>query len=344
MNKKKEMNFNINNFLLATTNILDKRDIETNNVSEFHSLRVAYISLKIGEKLALEPKKMFDLCAYSLFHNYINKENAKLLGIDYMSDILSSVINFVHTLDEEFDFSSEKISNRKSIITYLNSSAKIEKYADLLLDISSTIDFWMDCQSSNMMQQYIYSSLYDFTEVLTFEEVLKRTKMFGSLYQPVDTFLERCLKMITFYNFDEKDKWTFLIAASMIDFGKLSIPKSILEKKSKLTSDEYEIVKSNVYFNKNALRSIYGFEDISKWATKHQEQLDGDGYPSRFNASDLSLKDRLMSILHKYNALLSKKEYRAAYSEKESVNILELMNKNYQLDKAIVDDLINVLV
>jgi len=61
MNKKTEMNFNINNFLLATTNILDMKDREINRVSEFHSLRVAYVSLKIGEMLKLEPKMMFNL-------------------------------------------------------------------------------------------------------------------------------------------------------------------------------------------------------------------------------------------------------------------------------------------
>ena len=60
MNKKTHMKFNINNFLLATTKILDVRDMETNNVSINHSLRVAFLSLKIAEKLQKEPKLMFD--------------------------------------------------------------------------------------------------------------------------------------------------------------------------------------------------------------------------------------------------------------------------------------------
>ena len=57
MDKKKQMNFNLNNFLLAVTDILDVRDIEANNVSKSHSLRIAYVSLKLGKELKLEPEQ-----------------------------------------------------------------------------------------------------------------------------------------------------------------------------------------------------------------------------------------------------------------------------------------------
>ena len=339
MDKKKQMLFNINNFLLAVTDILDVRDRESNKVSKSHSLRVAYVSLKFAEQLNLEPKEMFDLCAYSLFHNYINDDNAKLLGIDNKSNVLSEIINFVHNIDESFDLSNEDISNRDKIIFSVKNDDSNIKYNEIFLNLSSTVDFWMDCQSSNMILQYIYSSLYDFTEVLTFEEVLKRTSMFGSLYENVDCFLDKCKLMTSFYNFEEKDQWTFLIAASMINFGKLSIPITIIEKKESLTKNEYEIVKSNIYNNKNALRSIYGFDDISKWATRHQEQLNAEGYPSKIKASDLSLKDRLMAILNIYNILLSKRIYRSSFTHKEAMDILTLKAKNYHLDETIIKDI-----
>ncbi len=338
MDKKKQMNFNLNNFLLAVTDILDVRDIEANNVSKSHSLRITYVSLKLGEQLKLEPKEMFDLCAYSLFHNYINDSNSKLLGIENSLNRLSEIVNFTHHLDEEFDLSKNEIENRLKIISEVRDNSN-QELQDSFLRISTIIDFWMDCQSPNIILQYIYSTLYDFTEVLTFEEVLKRTTMFGSLYEDVDSLLKKCKKMTHLYNFEEKDQWTFLIAASMVNFGKLAIPHKIIEKDDSLTNDEYEFLKSNIYHNKNALRSIYGFDDISKWATRHQEQLDGNGYPSQIKASDLSLKDRLMSVLNIYNSLLSKKCYRLAFTHKEAVSILSLMAKNYHLDATVVNDL-----
>jgi len=338
MDKKRQMNFNLNNFLLAVTNILDVRDIEVNDVSKSHSLRVAYVSLKLGEQLKLKPKEMFDLCAYSLFHNYINDSNSKLLGIDNSSNKLSNIVDFSHQLDDKFDFSKNEIENRFKIVSEVKDNSN-QTLQESFLSISNTINFWMDCQSPNMIIQYIYSTLYDFTEVLTFEEVLKRTTMFGSLYEDVTSLSEKCTKMIQFYNFEDKDQWTFLIAASMLNFGKLSVSKAIIEKKDKLTDYEYEILKANIYHNKNALHSIYGFDDIAKWATRHQEQLDGNGYPSKIKASDLSLKDRLMSILNIYNSLLTKKVYRSAFTHQEAIEILDIKAKNYHLDSTIVNDI-----
>ena len=336
MNKKTQMNFNLNNFLLAVTDILNNRDIENNNVSKSHSLRVAFVSLKIGEQLSLEPKEMFNLCAYSLFHNDINSVNSELLGITDSSGNLLKIVDFVHTLDEKYDFSKAEIQNRQKIISSVDSTEELQS---VFLKISSTVDFWMDCQSPIMITQYIYGTLYDFTEVLSFEEVLNRTKIFGNLYEDVDSFLDKCKKMIEFYSFEEKDKWTFLISASMLQFGKLSLPSEIIGKKTKLTENEYEIVKSSIYHNKNALRSIYGFDDIAKWATRHQEQLDGKGYPSGLNASDLSLKDRLMSVLSIYNSLVNEKNYRSKFSHKEAIEILTIKAKNYHLDGSIVKDI-----
>jgi len=103
-------------------------------------------------------------------------------------------------------------------------------------------------------------------------------------------------------------------------------------------------LKSNIYHNKNALRSIYGFDNISKWATRHQEQLDGDGYPSKIEASELSLKDRLMAVLNIYNSLLDEKYYRSAFSHEEAIEILNIKAKNYYLDKAIVNDISEIFI
>jgi len=199
----------------------------------------------------------------------------------------------------------------------------------------------MDCQTPNMILQYIYSTLYDFTEVLTFEKILEKTKMMGGIFEEVDSLLDKCNKMAEFYSFEEKDKWTFLIAGSMVNFGKLTVLDNLINKTEKLTHDEYELLKSNIYHNRNALRSIYGFDDISKWATRHQEQLDGNGYPSKLKANELSLKDRLMAALNIYNSLLSNKSYRTNFTHEKAIEIMKLKAKNYHLDDAIVQDIDN---
>ncbi|MGB5868141.1 MAG: HD domain-containing phosphohydrolase [Arcobacteraceae bacterium] len=339
MDKKKQMNFNLNNFLLATTEILDTHEIQQKNISKHHSLRVAFISLKIAEKLNYEPKMMFDLCAYSLFHNYINSENLKLLNIENNQNSLSQLVDIVHSFEERYDFGAESIENRSRILQELQSLDYESNIKNIFLDIVSPLEFWLDCQNSNQMLQYIYSSLYDFTVVLSFEEILKITSMFGSLYEDVNDFVKKCEISCDYFHFEHKDKMTFLIAASMRDFGKLAISKELIMKKDILILPEYEIIKSNIYYNKNALKQIYGFEDITKWATRHQERLDGQGYPSAIGANHLSLKDRLMGVLHIYNALLQNRPYRNALSNDKIVNVLAEKAKNNQIDKALVEEI-----
>ena len=145
--------------------------------------------------------------------------------------------------------------------------------------------------------------------------------------------------MTDFYQFEHKDKITFLISASLLNFGKLKISSELLNKKIKLINSELEEIKYNVYYNKQALQAIYGFENISRWATIHQERLDANGYPYCLKASQLSLKDRLMACLNIYNALVSSKTYRKSYTHNEAIKIMEEMGSKKKIDLTIVNDI-----
>jgi len=345
MDKKKQMNFNLNNFLLSVSDILDFNEISEKSLAKHHSKRVAYISLKIAQHLNLQPKDMFNLCAYSLFHNYIDKDNCTILEIYDDTSILSKIVNFSHDLDQKYNLGVDNIENReaikKELLNYDGDDMYKQNMIDIFLELSKPLDFWLDLQNENTILHFIYSSLYDFTIQPTFEKVLEITTLFGSLYEDNSKLLKSVEKMTEFYNFDHKDRYTFLIAASMANFGKLKISKEILEKTSKLDHIEYELVKENLYYNKQALIGIYGFEDISKWATRTQEFLDGSGYPFSLNGSHLSLKDRLLSILNIYNSLRSKKSYRDSYSKDDAIKIMKEMGD--KIDQSIVDDIKNNL-
>ena len=342
MDKKKQMLFNSNNFLLAVSDILDIRDIEQNGVTKSHSLRVAFLSLKIAQKESFNPKEMFDLCAYALFHNYIDNQRLKLLDIDNKDDKLSSIINYVHLIEEKYNFANEKISNRKMIISELQKGIN-SKYDKTFLEETKAVDFWLDCQNSNAMLHHIYATLHDFTTACDFEKVLEITKLFGSLYEDIDELLNIAKQICVYYKFEHKDTQMFLIACSMMNFGKLAISSRIIKKDSKLSEDEFELLKSNVYYLKQALQNIYGFDDIAKLATRHHEKLNGNGYPSAVSAKSLSLKDRLISIINIYNACLSTKTYRNKLNKEQTIKIIHKKALNNEIDKALVEDLEHLL-
>lgn len=380
MDKKKQIPFNLNNFLLSTSIALDLVEKNKKNTIENHSKRVAFVSLKIGDRLGLSPQELADLCAYSLAHNIsLNKydENTKehfelaeeytkkfpfLCGYknvlkyhqEYFDgsgifglkgdDIpkLSRIISFAHILDTKFNLSGKEIENRKEIVGFLEKNEEklfSKEIVDAFLDIASSIDFWLDIQNENDILHFIFGSLYDFTINPTFEEVLEITVPFTKLVDNDSSFLEMCKKMTEFYKFEHKDKYTFLIAASLHNIGKLVIPSDIINKSDKLSENEYEVIKSYPYYTKKILSNLMGFNDITNWACRVQESIDGTGYPYKLSGKDLSLKDRLMATLNIYYSLSTKKNYRDAFSHKEAISIMNKQVNDGKLDKGIVEDL-----
>jgi len=385
MDKKKQLIFNLNNFLLSTSHTLDFIESQYNNTKENHSKRIAFLSLKIAQKLNLNPKEMFDLCAYSLSHDIAlnetkNKderfsklseekikdfpflstykdvlkyqnENIDGSGIFGLKDeeipLLSKILRFSHILDEKFDLSKKDIQNRKDIINFVkkNNNTLFDKsISDIFIEISSNIEFWLDIQNENDILQFIFNNLHDFTRALDFEEVLNITKTFLNIIEQDSVLISNCEKMCEFYEFEHKDKYTFLIAASMSKIGKLLIPLNILDKKDALSENEYEEIKSYPHYNKKILANIMGFNDIALWSSKIQELLNESGYPYNLSGKDMSLKDRLLATVNIYTSLTHKKSFRNAYSKSEAIDILRDMVKKKKIDASIVNDIKTVLV
>lgn len=157
MNKKKQMAFNLNNFLLSMSQALDSVENRVYNTSEHHSKRVAYIALKLALEFNYKKEGLFDICAYSLCHNIalnktkkINKEYCELSNeyanklpfISEQKDVLkyqaehydgsgvyglkehdiplfSQFISFANILDTKFDLSKSSIDNRKEILSFI---------------------------------------------------------------------------------------------------------------------------------------------------------------------------------------------------------------------------------
>jgi response regulator RpfG family c-di-GMP phosphodiesterase len=343
MDKKKQMPFNLNNFLLAMSIALDFKQKDKNNTTLNHYKRVAFMSLKLALKYNLEAKELSDLCSLSLVYDLEKKDLEKLPFLNERKSIDNSlfleIISLASLLDKKFSLGIDNIENRVSAINFVKNEANFSK--DLIenfLDISKQVGFWLDLQNENDILMFIYSSLEDFTTILDFEEILKITEVFHKIVNPDSIFIEMCEKITDKYDFEHKDKQTFLIAASLQNIGKLVISSVILNKKEKLTENEYEIIKSYPYYTKKILNNIMGFADICIWASKVQERIDGSGYPSGLSSKDLSLKDRLMFTLSIYCALTEDKAYRIAYVHDEAIEIMKKEADIGKLDMALVSN------
>ena len=107
------------------------------------------------------------------------------------------------------------------------------------------------------------------------------------------------------------------------DIGKLSLPTAILQKPGALDDAEYEIVKLHPERGRELLGELGGFdESVTRLVLDHHERLDGSGYPRGLSADSLDLSTRILSVCDVYDALVSDRVYRRAWSHREAMELL----------------------
>jgi len=107
------------------------------------------------------------------------------------------------------------------------------------------------------------------------------------------------------------------------DIGKLSIPDEILKKPGVLTAAEFELVEEHPERGRRLLRELGGFDErVLRLVRDHHERLDGSGYPNGAKGDELDLDTRILMICDVYDALLSRRVYRAAWSHEQAVALL----------------------
>ena len=146
--------------------------------------------------------------------------------------------------------------------------------------------------------------------------------------------------------FDEISSWdlTFLIpSAQLHDVGKISISDTILNKPGKLTSEEFDIMKTHVIRGVDAIERIEQEtqEDnflyhAKRFAGYHHEKWDGTGYPYGLSNDNIPLQGRLMAIADVYDALISARSYKEPMSLETAKSII-LEGKGKHFDPALID-------
>jgi putative nucleotidyltransferase with HDIG domain len=107
------------------------------------------------------------------------------------------------------------------------------------------------------------------------------------------------------------------------DIGKLSVPDEVLKKPGALDQEEYEVIQRHPENGRRLLRELGGFEDqVLRLVHDHHERLDGSGYPQGLGATELDLDTRILAVCDVYDALISARVYRAAWSAEKALAFL----------------------
>ena len=113
------------------------------------------------------------------------------------------------------------------------------------------------------------------------------------------------------------------IGGLLHDIGKLSVPERILKKPGALDEEEFAVVKRHPEWGIKLLRELGGFASaVHELVHDHHERLDGKGYPRGLTGCDLSLDTKILTVCDVYDALVSPRVYRPAWSHGDAIALL----------------------
>jgi len=145
---------------------------------------------------------------------------------------------------------------------------------------------------------------------------------------------------------DEIRDWDvekIISSARMHDLGKISISDIIVNKPGKLTEEEFEIMKSHSEEGERIIDEIISrtgegefLRNAKLFAGSHHERWDGQGYPRGLKGEEIPLQGRIMAIVDVYDALVSERPYKKAFSDAEAIDII-MKNSGTHFDPKIAD-------
>lgn len=131
-------------------------------------------------------------------------------------------------------------------------------------------------------------------------------------------------------------------AALLHDIGKIGIPNEIINKPSKLTDEEYEIIKTHPVIGSNILSEISEIPDIALGARWHHERYDGKGYPDKKKGLEIPELARIIGVADAYDAMTSKRSYRDVLPQEVVCGEIE-KGKGSQFDPRIAEIMLELI-
>lgn len=146
--------------------------------------------------------------------------------------------------------------------------------------------------------------------------------------QITEILLQRLSAITDEYPLTREARKQISIASALHDIGKIGIPEEILNKPGRLTDEEFEIIKTHTTLGANMIDQLTYYQkeplvrythDICRW---HHEKWDGKGYPDGLKGDEIPIAAQVVSVADCYDALVSKRVYKDAYSHQEALQML----------------------
>ncbi len=116
------------------------------------------------------------------------------------------------------------------------------------------------------------------------------------------------------------------MAGLLHDLGKSRIPNEVLNKAGKLTEDEFSIMKRHSLYGYQILKEKKDIpQKVLLGVLQHHEKINGKGYPMGVAGEQISTYARILSIADVYDALVTERPYKKAFSQQDAIEMIMAM-------------------
>ncbi len=111
--------------------------------------------------------------------------------------------------------------------------------------------------------------------------------------------------------------------ALMHDIGKIGIPENILNKPTRLSDEEFDIIRSHAAVGADIISNIKFIGEYADIVRHHHERIDGRGYPDGLQGDEMSLGAKIVGVADAFDAMTSERVYRTPMSKQDAVDELQ---------------------
>ncbi len=264
---------------------------------------------------------------------YLNEKAKEIFGDvnfsqgDYgvLMDICKSAVEQYKRNGRTYKLQTSRIYHHRRFYGYTMIFSDVSELADYAIELEDEVSLKIS-EIERIQHQVLYSfaNMIEMRDGMTGQHVKRTTEYVRIL---VTEMLRRGLYP---NELTEENAGRMVSAAALHDIGKIAISDVILQKPASLTAEEFEVIKTHSEIGGQMIDEILtevGDNDYlgeaKKMAVFHHERWDGTGYPKGLAGDEIPLAARIMAVADVFDALISERQYKRAYTMDEAFAIIE---------------------
>ncbi len=144
------------------------------------------------------------------------------------------------------------------------------------------------------------------------------------------------------YGYSEKEQEEIYMMGLLHDVGKIGVPDNVINKTSKLTDEEFALIKVHPEIGDRILKKVKEMPKLSIGARWHHERYDGSGYPDGLKGEDILEEARIIAVADAYDAMTSHRSYRDILPQEVVRSEIE-KGKGSQFDPKFADIMLQMI-